>query len=342
MKILYLMTVPPPVIAGTDAVMQEVELLRSRFASEMVFILPSARPRARFPRPLYGLHRLRTIRRLVPTIDLCHLYNAELYYFPLLRFIRKPVLYTVVSGLGRENRIPSTDVLRRLEGIVVPSVYDLERLKQRGLDNGHVVRPGIDVSRFTQAPPAAGSEFVLVAGSAPWTRKQFRTKGVNALLQVARRMPSLRLVFLWRGWLTEEIRRRVNALGLGDRVDIHSERVDVNQVLHRADAAVVLADKQKLVKAYPHSLLEALACGRPALISDCIPMADYVRKTRCGEIVPSLEPSDVLRAIQRLRENYEEYRVNACRVGKTDFSQEDLVKSYRDLYESIAGSHRKC
>ena len=340
MKILYLMTVPPPVIAGTDAVMQEAELLRSRFAGEMVFLLPSARPRARFPRPLYGLHRLRTIRRLVPTIDLCHLYNAELYHFPLLRFIHKPVVYTVVSGLGREDRLPSTDVLRRLQGIVVPSVDDLERLKQRGLDNGHLIRPGIDLSRFEQTPPATGPEFVLMAGSAPWTRKQFRTKGVNALLQVAQRMANLRLVFLWRGWLTEEIRERVNALGLADRVEIHTDRVDVNQVLSRAHAAVVLANKQKLVKAYPHSLLEALTCGRPVLVSDCIPMAEYVRKTQCGEVVQSLAPSDLLQAIQRLKENYEDYRLNARRVGKTDFSQEDLVNSYRKLYESVAGSRR--
>ncbi len=340
MKILYLMTVPPPVSAGTDAVMQEAELLRSRFTGEMVFLLPSTRPRARFPRPLYGLHRLRAIRRLVPTVDLCHLYNAELYFFPLLRFIRKPVVYTVVSGLCREDRLPSTNVLRRLEGIVVPSVEDLERLKQRGLDNVHMFRPGIDVSRFEQTPPATGPEFVLMAGSAPWTRKQFRTKGVNGLLQVAQRMPSLRLVFLWRGWLTEEIRRRVNALGLADRVEIHTERVDVNQVLSRAHAAVVLADKQKLVKAYPHSLLEALACGRPVLVNDRIPMAEYVRKTRCGEVVQSLEPSDLLAAIQRLRQNYDEHRINACRVGKMDFSQEDLVKSYQDLYESVGGSSR--
>jgi glycosyltransferase involved in cell wall biosynthesis len=277
---------------------------------------------------------------LEPKADLCHLYNAELYYFPLLRFIRKPVVYTVVSGLGRDDRIPSTDVLRRLKGIVVPSVEDRERLKQRGLDNVHMFRPGIDVSRFEQTPPATGPEFVLMAGSAPWTRKQFRTKGVNALLQVAQRMPSLRLVFLWRGWFTEEIRRRVNALGLADRVEIHTKRVDVNQVLSRAHAAVVLADKQKLVKAYPHSLLEALACGRPVLVSHRIAMADYVRKAGCGEVVQSLEPSDLLHAIQRLSENYEEHRINACRVGRTDFSQKDLVKSYQDLYESVVGSSR--
>jgi len=174
-----------------------------------------------------------------------------------------------------------------------------------------------------------------MAGSAPWTRKQFRTKGVDALLNVAKRLPFLRLVLLWRGVLSSEIRERVDRLGLAERVEIVEELVDVEQVLKRVHAAVVLADKPKLVKAFPHSLLEALACGRPVLTSDRIPMSDYVLEHQCGLVVSGVDESDIFRMIPLLRRDYETYQENARRVGAQNFDFPAIVDAYRKLYESV-------
>jgi glycosyltransferase involved in cell wall biosynthesis len=113
-----------------------------------------------------------------------------------------------------------------------------------------------------------------------------------------------------------------------------SDRVDVGAVLARVHAAVVLADWTRLVKAYPHSLLEALACGRPVLVSEQIPMADYVRQTGCGEVVSGLAESALRRAVERLRENYDALSANALRVGRKDFRQDDLLAAYETVYSS--------
>ena len=338
LKVLYHLTTPPPVIAGTEAVMQETELLRSRFGGETVFLLPHLRRGTWFPRRFYGLHRLGAIRRMERRVDFHHLYSSQLYYFPLLRFLRRPLVYTVVSGLDGTRRLPSNELLRRIHKIVVQSDRDREILKQRGLANVSTVRPGIDVSRFSHTPLRLGSELVLMAGSAPWTREQFETKGVDVLLRVARQTPSLRLIFLWRGLLLTELRKRVEALGLNERVEILSEWVDVNQVLARAHAAVVLADQPELIKAYPHSLLEALVCGRPVVVNGNVPMADYVRENACGEVAGSLEESELRRTIERLRENYDACRASALRIGKRDFQQEDLLAAYAKVYASSPSS----
>ena len=256
---------------------------------------------------------------------------------PLLRLVERPVVYTVTSGVGPAHRVPPVSYLRRLGAIVVPGRADLDALTRLGLENVRVVPPGIDVRPFIDAPPPPGREFILLAGSAPWARQQFRTKGVDALLAVAREMKDVRLVFLWRGVLLREMLARVRDAGLAARVEILRDRVDVSRVLTRVHAAVVLADGPGLVKAYPHSLLEALAAGRPVVISDGNPMAAYVQAVRCGCVVQGVDQASLGEAIRELRRSYPVYRAHATEVGKRDFSQEALVSAYWDLYCGLVG-----
>ena len=337
MSILYLMTAPPPALEGTDAVLQEAEALRARFGGVLVHIGLSSRPWAPFPRAVHGLQKLRSLKRLERDADLVHVYHAELFAFPVLRLLRKPIVYTVVSGLGTE-KLPGFGFLRRLAAVIVPRPADLSRLRHSGVAQGHLMTAGIDASRFSFSPPPPGEPFVLVSGSAPWSREQFHSKGVDALLEVVRRLPFLKLVLLWRGWLLEELQHRIVAQGLTDRVEVLADRVDVNDVLGRAHAAVVLAQEPRLVKAFPHSLLEALACGRPVIVSDEIALADYVEQTGCGRVVRAVDPGDLEEAVRRLREGYSMLQANALRVGCRDFSIERLLEGYGDLYASITAS----
>jgi glycosyltransferase involved in cell wall biosynthesis len=323
-------------VPGTDAVVQEVDLLRAQFGGEAIWLRPAWRARARYPRELLGLHRLRALRQRDRQVDLHHVYAPELYRLPALWFLTRPVVYTVTAGVDPARRIPPASFLRRrLRAVVVPSDSDREALTRRGVGDVRVIRPGIDVARFADAPVPVGPEFVLLSGSAPWTREQFASKGVDVLLDAARRMPELRLVFLWRGVLLPELVARVRRLELSARVEILRDRVDVAEVLRRVHAAVVLAGRSGLVRAFPHSLLEALAAGRPVLVSEGNAMAEYVRQAGCGRVVPRLAATDLLEAIRLLRQDYAACRARALDVGPRDFRQETLVAAHRELYDAV-------
>jgi glycosyltransferase involved in cell wall biosynthesis len=336
-RILYLLTAPPPPLEGTDAVAQEAETLRARFGGSVETIAVASRPWVRIPRALYGLQKPWSLRRLEREADLVHVYHAELFAFPVLRLLRKPVVYSVVAGLG-DGHLPGLGFLRRLGAIVVPHQRDLSRLRQLGVSQGHVITGGIDKTRLTFRPAPRGETFVLMSGSPPWTAQQFRTKGVDALLEALRQTPFLRLVFLWRGWFLEELRRRIADRGLADRVEVLADKVDVNEVLGRVHAAVVLAEEPKLVKAFPHSLLEALAAGRPVIVSRGIALAEHVEHTGCGQVVRGVDQADLVKAIGHVKEGYSSFQANAVRVGQRDFSLEGLVESYRGVYASVLES----
>jgi glycosyltransferase involved in cell wall biosynthesis len=112
--------------------------------------------------------------------------------------------------------------------------------------------------------------------------------------------------------------------------------VDVNNVLAQVHAAVVLASDARLVKAYPHSLLEALAAGKPVLVSRAIPMSDYVEQTGCGEVVEAVNPQSLLATLEQLEANYETCRTTAQRAGQRDFMQQRMVAAYKQLYASLS------
>ena len=200
-----------------------------------------------------------------------------------------------------------------------------------------LIRPGIDLSHFTLAPRSAGAGVTLLVGSAPWTASQFRLKGVDALLEAACRMPALSLVFLWRGLLFDAMRQRVARLGLTARVEIVSDKVDVNRVLARVHAAIVLAEAATIVKAFPHSLLEALAAGKPVLVSRTIPMADYVAETGSGLVVERVAAGDVVAAVEDLVARYDRLRSRAEAVRAQDFSEDAMLAAYGAVYAEATG-----
>lgn len=341
MSPLYHLTIPRPAQPALDAVVQEVENLRSRFGGQLLYLNPAHRPGSLYPERFYGLHRLPFLRRQEATVRLHHVYNSRPFFFPYLRWLRRPIIYSVTAGLKPSLRHGYLKGMERLPAIVVSNERDRETLRGCGLKNVYLIQPGIDTSRFSPAPPPAGSGFTLLAGSAPWTAAQFRSKGVEALLAAAEARPDLRLVFLWRGLLFEAMQTQVAQRGLQARVEVINQRVDVNEVLTNVHAAVVLASDATLVKAFPHSLLEALAAGRPVLVSRALPMADYVAQTGCGQEVEAVSAGGVLAALARLEANYEACRAAALQVGQRDFSRQALAEAYGRLYASAGATMDK-
>jgi glycosyltransferase involved in cell wall biosynthesis len=336
MRILYHLTVPPSPLAMLDAVVQEVAALRalSEGGGQVIHLYPGRAPGTRLPRRWWGLQHLPFLWRVEKQFDLHHIFNPDPFSFTVLRFLRQPIIYTATAGLGGADREAVQFTARAVYILVVPTWAERTALREWGVSNVAVIRPGIDLARFPPSPPPTGAPFTVLMGSAPWTLEQFESKGIEALLEVAQARADLRLVLLWRGLYFEEIQRRIAQRGLEERVTVINRPVDVNEVLAEVHAAIVLARDARLIKAYPHSLLEALATGRPVLVSRAIPMSTDVEQAGCGVVVETVKAQDVLQAMARLESHYAAYQTAALRAGR-EFSQQQPVAAYAELYKSI-------
>jgi glycosyltransferase involved in cell wall biosynthesis len=333
MNILYHITNLPPKIPNTEASLQELHTLQNHFGGKLVYLNPNQISPVYLPRLLFGFHQLKQIRAAEHHIQLHQIYNADPFPFPILRLLRKPVIYSVSSGVGQ--RSPNISFFASLAAITVSDERSLNRLRGWGLSNCYLVRPGIDLTRFSYSPLPLQSEISLMVGSAPWTLRQFQTKGINTLLAAAQQASHLRLIFLWRGVLVEEIERRVRQMGLTKQVEIINQKVEVNQVLAQVHASITLVTNPAIIRSYPHSLMESLAGGKPVIVSRSIPMADYVEQTNSGVVVENITPTDILAAVEVLRQKYDALQKSAQKTGQHDFSSQALIASFQRVYNDV-------
>jgi glycosyltransferase involved in cell wall biosynthesis len=194
------------------------------------------------------------------------------------------------------------------------------------------VRGWIETAGLAPATLPLDRELTLLMASAPWIGKQFDLKGIDLLLAAAAKLPFLRLILLWRGVLADELARRVERLGVANRVEIVNRKVNVNDYLKKAHAAVVLARNGGVVRSFPHSLIESLLAGKPVLLSETIAMADYVRSGRCGVVVPDMSMAALTSAIDMLMRGYEELARNASQIEPGAFSMATMVEKHRRVY----------
>jgi glycosyltransferase involved in cell wall biosynthesis len=333
MNILYHLATLPPKLPEAEAISQEITALRRHFGGEEVYVNPNQQSMLYIPRILFGLHKLKEIRNSEVNLQLHHMYNPDPFPFPYLRRLRRPVVYSITCGVGEKR--PNLSFFSSLAAVAAADERSLKRLRSWGLANAELVRPGIGTQGFACSPLQLQSEITLMVGSAPWTKRQFRTKGVDALLSAAQQAPHLRLIFLWREVLTDEIERRVRRLNLAKQVVVLNGLVDVNRILATVHASITLAVTPGIVKSYPHSLLNSLAAGKPVLVSRAIPMADYVEQMNCGKVVDDVTPASILASIEILASEYNSLQTSAQQVGKRDFSQQAMLDSYQRMYARV-------
>jgi glycosyltransferase involved in cell wall biosynthesis len=334
MSIVYILPTLSPNSSKAEAIAQEIALLRQNFGGEVIHINPNALlPRPLIPRLGFGWHSLPKLYRMAQEADLFHFFNPDPFPYPFLLALPKPVVYTITAGV---NARPNLAFFRRMARVTVPDERTLAQLQRWGLHNVAWQRPGIATQHFTHnpLPLSNGEPLRLLVASAPWTLAQFSSKGFDALLATAQRLPDLHLTLLWRGLLIREIERRIDALGLGERVTVINETVDVNQVLARVHAAAIFATTPGIIKSYPHSLLDALAAGKPILLNKTIPMADYVNDKQCGVVAEGVTPDVIMTALAQLRTHYSRYAQNAAAVGRRDFTEEAALEAATAIYTS--------
>jgi len=182
----------------------------------------------------------------------------------------------------------------------------LERLYGPDAAGTHVIHCGVDVAEFAKSNREGGDPFtiVCVASLKPFKGHRYL---IDALGLLAKTGTEFNCVLVGEGESRGDIEAQIEALGLGEQVDLTGARTsgEVRAILTRADLAahVSIVEPDGRMDGIPVALMEAMATGLPVVASDVSGIAELVEDGRNGILVPQRDPVALAAAIRDLAED---------------------------------------
>ena len=178
--------------------------------------------------------------------------------------------------------------------------------------------PGLRLGTFARLHPEKGHCFLAEA------LRNLRHEGIRATWLLAGDGPA-----------RETLGRLAREMGIDDRVRMLGWRTDVLDLMAASDIVV----QPTLHEAFSQVMVEAMALGRPLVISDVSGVRDVVQDGETGLVVPPGRSEALAAAIRRLATPEEAERLgkNASRVVREKLDIRAIAPRLEALYVSVAG-----
>ncbi len=303
-------------------------------------------------RRIYGPRGLRAFLRLLARVEAFRPHVIHGYLFG-------PNLFAAVAG--RLARVPAVVVAKRnVDAFESPRQIAMQRIAHRlathvtavsdavaetvvalGVPRSRitVIENGVDASRFEGVVPdraALGVNGGPVIGSVGCLarRKDYGTL-LAALAELRRRGRPFHAVIVGDGPERAALEARAGELGLDGVVRFLGERPDVERLLLGMDVFVLSSREEGI----PNALLEAMAAGRPAVVTDVGGNREVLADGDTGWIVPPASPVPLADALDEVLSHPEEARRRGRRARQVTLEQrsiETMVRRHEAFYVSAA------
>jgi glycosyltransferase involved in cell wall biosynthesis len=259
---------------------------------------------------------------------------------------RGRVLDPVVRGLVALRNL----WLRDADAFVAMSRKIREEMVEAGVEDERValIHHAVDTARFRPSEPgereALRRSLGLPGGVlAVFTGRLLRGKGLETLLAafgaVASARPDVHLVLVGSGEgqalsVEEDLRADVGVRGLEDRVIFAGRQDAVESYLRASDVFVF----PSIFEALGISLVEAAACGLPAVASRTGGIVDVVEDGQSGFLVTpgqARELASALASLVRDTARREAMGDRAREVALAHFDERDAALRYRALFRQV-------
>lgn len=324
-----------------EALSKEVEWLRRELSPEAIVMSLSAvqsfglSPGKRVLR-LSGRH-YPLLRALAPLVEplgtVSHVFGAVDAWHLLRAVGRRPVVFTVA--------IPGTplaqDVYARVSVFVAESEPLASELREAGIAPSRlrVVYPGVPLDRYAASPPPPG-RFRLLFASSPANVAEFEARGVPLLVELARRMPDVDVVALWRDWDDQApTRLALEALAAPPNFIVDRRTVSDMAAALAGMHAVVAPFATGFGKSAPNSLIEGLAAGRPVLCCPGVGIGRLVEAHGAG-LVCERSAEGLAAAVGRIRDAWPVFASAARALAERHFDARLFVAEYGRIYAELA------
>jgi glycosyltransferase involved in cell wall biosynthesis len=269
-----------------------------------------------------------------PFGDVTHAFGAINAWHLLRALGRRPIIFTVaLPGPALENAL-----YEKVSVFAAESECLADDLRRAGIgsDRIRVIYPGVNLDEYRPLTRAARDRFHVLFASAPSDASEFQARGIPLLVDFARLCPDIDVTLLWRSWGDQESAQRAFAnLNPPQNIRIDKRRGrHMASVYQDADAVACLYESG-FGKSCPNSIIEAAACGVPALVSSTCGIAGLIARAGAG-IATTRNPADVAEAVRALSTERARFSAAARHLAERRFDIRQFVGAYAGLYQSTA------
>lgn len=233
-----------------------------------------------------------------------------------------------------------------LADCILANSHEMARGLERNLGVPHsrlrVIHNPIDIDRIQRmaaapAPEMHGRRFVVTAG------RLEHQKAHDLLLQAFAASPACQgfdLVILGKGSLEAQLRAQAAALGIAERV--HFPGFVANPWAYFSRAALFVLPSRW--EGFPTVVAEALACGAPALVTDCdFGPSEIVEHGHSGWVVRTDDLEALTSGMEMMLSKPDVAASFAARGPRrvADFGLDAMVEAYTSLFLEQAAEHRE-
>jgi glycosyltransferase involved in cell wall biosynthesis len=278
-------------------------------------------------------------------LDIVHAHQYTPFFYSALAKLllrRRPRLILTEHGrhypdiVSRKRRIVNRVVLDRLADAVTACCH----FSAKGLSESdgfranriEIIDNGIEVDRYGPRPTGESRTIIHVARHHPIKDQATLLRGFAIAAKV---LPDIELLMVGDGPLRSDVESLSRDLGIADRVRFLGIRKDIPDLMRRAAIFALTS----LSEAASLTLLEAMASGLPAVVTEVGGNCELVRHEQEGLLVPRGDASACAAAFLRLFGD----AALARRLGDAGrqraeerYRLEGTVNRYLSLYERLA------
>jgi len=172
------------------------------------------------------------------------------------------------------------------------------------------------------------------------TRQKAQYIFVEAAAQVLEHFPNALFLIIGEGEERSRLAQLIEEKSVGEKVKLLGSRTDVTSILGRSSLLVL----SSLWEGLPLTILEAMAAGRPVVVTDVGGNKEAVRNGETGYIVPNLRPDLLADHILKVLNDdalAERMGTKGKLLYESKFRAERQVKETEDLYGMLLRARRK-
>ena len=268
--------------------------------------------------------------------DLIHVFGSLTGRLYMKMLKRRPILLTN-SGSIQESRLREC---KKAWGKIDMLVVECKRDERRVIDYGikaekvALIYPAVNIDAFSYQHPA--DRFKVGFASSPISndRQGINKRGVGLLLLVAREMPDVDFVLLWREKHYSALKGLINKSTSGNVSVLNRILPDMNTFYGGMHCTILPSKCADDCKPCPNSIMESLSAGKPVLVSNNVGISDIIEQEGCG-LVFEAEVGDIIAKINEMRDNYDTFQSKTRWTAEQYFSIPRFVKGYKELYNQL-------